>query len=1094
MADDSEFLRNEQANFRRYSSRLASMVFRNDENFRVELNQILDQLNALEYAVKIAGDQDAFSVLCQCCMLVSTKDELLVTKVCQLIVNITSRQQITLNQSTFDILLEYLVNAVQICHSWALPDILRALGSVLYENGGRAQKFFDVLIGWKGLLLKMAHVDVKDEGIQRGALQCIENICMRTVGYPYPDDQYVATCFRTFLHFLQSPKREGLDDVSYCRLLVSSLKGLNNILTYSPLIDPDQLGVVLAALKVFMLLGLPGSPAATQLTTLHPTPVSQYDPNPAPSPKSQEARGREEEEGGKGQKKKMRKRKGARKGKEDGEQEDMDQVESQVSSLKLLDNSMGQTDNFPLQPAWRVSSSDSEYSDTEGGQASKLRSYQSKVRQLALGCLLSIVKKVERRRMFGYWSHFIPDIPTSRGSPPQPTLFTPILRDPSFKVRTGALLVLTALLDGSKQYLAVADDSDQHKTAFTPFSVTLGFMIKEIHRCLLLALSAENASLTLTQLIKCLGTLVVNVPYGKLRPGLLGRIVRQIKGYLNHRDPNVRVACLTCLGSVCSVQAPLLEVTHILQAQHPSNQAVEPNHMNSPRKDNGRLRTESQGAECAPPSPGHRTPTDSGITTPSSSSGSMTPRLADVRGVMEASWVTKYCIMNVTPQVLNNDLSASGRLLASQGAVEPLPVRLESLQVLNKLVKHYFPSVRSNFLLLKRVVQCCLEDQEHPVQLHGAKLLEELGQTLLPPQHTDLPLQAPPHMDTEQSFEFWIEILNRPLLGALQNQENSALRATGCDCLSTIGSDVFEKLPLDKRIMCITLLLGHTNDEDKNVKAAAIRALGVYVHYQCLREDVSFMADVANAILVAMADANIAVRMKAAWSMGNISDAICLNKDQNDADFILDFSDMLLQKMLTVAAKGSQDNDKVKSNSVRALGNLLRYMPERSLEKSSMMATMEQSVLALIKNVGTGTMKVRWNACYAFSNMFRNNLLPLGRASWTVCGTLGHLSSIIQLSDIPTLGGLVKDKDPILKDYFTKYKQRNGQNLEKMTMLSKTCAHLKSQQSETQDATSIETLGLLIDVYTVETVVELSEESLTPEKTIISSGFRQVYD
>lgn len=41
-------------------------------------------------------------------------------------------------------------------------------------------------------------------------------------------------------------------------------------------------------------------------------------------------------------------------------------------------------------------------------------------------------------------------------------------------------------------------------------------------------------------------------------------------------------------------------------------------------------------------------------------------------------------------------------------------------------------------------------------------------------------------------------------------------------------------------------------------------------------------------------------------------------------------------------------------------------------------------------------------------------------------------------------------------------------------MLSKTCAHLKSQQSETQDATSIETLGLLIDVYTVETGKSLS--------------------
>jgi HEAT repeat protein len=83
---------------------------------------------------------------------------------------------------------------------------------------------------------------------------------------------------------------------------------------------------------------------------------------------------------------------------------------------------------------------------------------------------------------------------------------------------------------------------------------------------------------------------------------------------------------------------------------------------------------------------------------------------------------------------------------------------------------------------------------------------------------------------------------------------------------------------MDKRMMCITLLLGHTSDEDKNVKAAAIRALGVYVHYPCLREDVSFMADVANATLVAMSDVNVAVRMKAAWSLGNISDAICMNK------------------------------------------------------------------------------------------------------------------------------------------------------------------------------------------------------------------------
>ena len=45
--------------------------------------------------------------------------------------------------------------------------------------------------------------------------------------------------------------------------------------------------------------------------------------------------------------------------------------------------------------------------------------------------------------------------------------------------------------------------SEQYKNApFTPFSVTLGFMIKEIHRCLLLALASEVSPLAITQIIK----------------------------------------------------------------------------------------------------------------------------------------------------------------------------------------------------------------------------------------------------------------------------------------------------------------------------------------------------------------------------------------------------------------------------------------------------------------------------------------------------------------------------------------------------------------------------------------------------------------
>ena len=54
-------------------------------------------------------------------------------------------------------------------------------------------------------------------------------------------------------------------------------------------------------------------------------------------------------------------------------------------------------------------------------------------------------------------------------------------------------------------------------------------------------------------------------------------------------------------------------------------------------------------------------------------------------------------------------------------------------------------------------------------------------------------------------------------------------------------------------------------------------------------------------------------------------------RESGDTEFVTDFSDMLLFKLLTTSSQSTQDSDKVKSNAVRAVGNLLRYLPERSL-------------------------------------------------------------------------------------------------------------------------------------------------------------------
>lgn len=72
----------------------------------------------------------------------------------------------------------------------------------------------------------------------------------------------------------------------------------------------------------------------------------------------------------------------------------------------------------------------------------------------------------------------------------------------------------------------------------------------------------------------------------------------------------------------------------------------------------------------------------------------------------------------------------------------------------------------------------------------------------------------------------------------------------------------------------------------------------------------------------------------------------------------------------------------VKSNAVRAIGNLLHFLRESQLTRSAFQCPLEDAIRALVKTVQSeATMKVRWNACCALGNAFRNPALPLGTCS-----------------------------------------------------------------------------------------------------------------
>uniref|UniRef100_A0AAX7VHN0 HEAT repeat-containing protein 6 n=1 Tax=Astatotilapia calliptera TaxID=8154 RepID=A0AAX7VHN0_ASTCA len=798
-----------------------------------ELNLLFDQLLSENYN-RTFEPADVCSLLKHASCLVPLTQEHLVIKLCQVVHHLLNQLKVIMYEHTLDVLVNYTAGALKVCSTWTHTDVLLALSTVVYGNGPQCHQHLSDLLGEEGFLLQYSSPSQSNMELRRVALTCMANICLRIPGQPPLDDQYRSVCFQAFLKTLQSTKPPDTDELFYCMVIQAALKGLQCCLSGGKwkFGGGEELGSVLAALKRLMFQGAPGV-IVEWPAVLYPAPLPQYESLSASKKRKSK---------GKGKKTKTEESRGDER--EEGDAETVPALLKGRAEEK-------QPASF-LYPSWKLNSSDSEFSDLEGNAQSKLRVNHGRVRQGALHCLLVVVKAVEKRTLYGYWSSFIPDSPIG-GSPPL-TLVTIILKDLSPKVRLCALQVLSAMLDSSRQFLAVAEDTASPRTSYTPFSFTLATAIRELHRTLSLALLAETSPQTLTQVIKCLAYLVANAPYHRLRPGLLTQLWKQIRPYVRHRDVNVRVSVLTLYGALVTTQAPLPEVQLLLQQpDHSSSMGV------FTPQDSGLSWRQRDGVSS--PS---RTP----VKHSQRSSSTHSPHIPHTPGEEDSRrlWLLQLCVTLVTqPREDQSDSEGVG----GGAALEPPPVRLEALQ--------------------------------------------------------------------------------------------------------------------DKtQLMCITVLLGLTYIENYLVKTAAVRALGIYVLFPCLREDVMFVADTANTILAALDDRSTNVRAKAAWSLGNLTDTLIVNMESVGVDFQEELSDMLLLKMLQAATRAAADKDRVKSNAVRALGNLLHFLRQSQMTRPAFQQPLEDAVRALVKTVQSeATMKVRWNACYALGNAFRNPALPLGKSAWS---------------------------------------------------------------------------------------------------------------
>lgn len=90
-------------------------------------------------------------------------------------------------------------------------------------------------------------------------------------------------------------------------------------------------------------------------------------------------------------------------------------------------------------------------------------------------------------------------------------------------------------------------------------------------------------------------------------------------------------------------------------------------------------------------------------------------------------------------------------------------------------------------------------------------------------------------------------------------------------------------------------------------------------------------------------------------------------------------SERLLLRLFEATTPTCNDNDKVRTNAARILGNLLRLINPNQISISKWQVVCIEAIEKLCDQAklnGTNSnMKVKWNACYAIGNFMKNPVI-----------------------------------------------------------------------------------------------------------------------
>ncbi|CAI0408973.1 unnamed protein product [Linum tenue] len=635
-------------------------------------------------------------------------------------------------------------------------------------------------------------------------------------------------------------------------------------------------------------------------------------------------------------------------------------------------------------------------SDSDGSVKDNDTIKSSKVRAAAIVCLQDLCQ-ADPRSFTTQWTMILPTTDVLESRKFEATLLTCLLFDPYLKVRMASASTLAVMLDGpSSVFLQVAEYKESSKRgSFMALSSSLGLILMQLHTGLLYSIQQETHSRLLASLLKILVLLISATPYSRMPDELLPRIITSLLAGMEHGlsskgdQIGLLAASMNCLIAALSTSPSSLVVKKMLAEEIAKGVYVD-------KKASGVLSTIFRFSDR--------------LTSPSICFEALQALRAVIHNypsTAPACWEhTTNLVSDIlrasTVEVSSTNCQAGGEynigFVGEKVITSVIKVMDECLRAISGFKGTEEPDEKVSDMPFTN--DCVREKKVSSAPLYELESAAD----------NEVKSEA-----NETGSEHWSQTIDWLMPQILQHY-SSMVRTASITCFAGITSFVFGTLSKEKRDFVVqSCISAAVHDKVASVRSAACRAIGVISCFPMISHSTLFSSDFHVSMCSLIDHSLLQVRIAGSWALANICDSLrhCVD------DFPLRQSAVVVFLMES-ALRLTKDGDKIKSNAVRALGNLSRFVQcidtcggdDRPVKYNNLSANKEsirgrstrlaghgsgsscycassgdacllqRIVQAFLSCVTTGNVKVQWNVCHAISNLFLNESLRLQDRDW----------------------------------------------------------------------------------------------------------------